>query len=300
MSAINTIIVKIISLLPKNITWLFSRRYVAGRTMEEGVVTAQALNTANIAVTMDVLGEEIETLQDAEQEKTTCLKVLKKEDELKIDGTLSLKLTSLGLKIDKELCFASVRDIVAEASRRENFVRLDMEDSTCTDETLDIYRRLRKEYDNVGAVIQAYLKRSRDDVASLIDEGIANLRLCKGIYVEPKEIAFKERARIRKNFLDLIEMMLDKGSYTALATHDTPVIQGALEMVRAKHTDPSRYEFQMLLGVTEKQRDALVKSGHHVRVYVPFGESWHAYSMRRLRENPVIVGHIIKNMFIRS
>lgn len=300
MAFFNRILVTLLPLFPRSFIWIFSRRYIAGKTLDEGVAKTGRLNRMGIRVTMDVLGEEIASLEEAKTAKQECLRVLAVQREQQLDASLSVKLTSLGLHLDKDACFANVRAIVAKAAETGNFVRIDMEDSSCTDDTLAIYRRVRKEYDNVGTVIQAYLKRTRNDVRQLIEEGIANLRICKGIYVEPASIAFRDKDEIRKSYMDVVRMMLESGSYAAIATHDRLLVDRTFALLKELHSARDRYEFQMLLGVTEKMRSEIVSRGEHMRVYVPYGEQWYAYSMRRLQENPAVAGHILKNLFVRA
>ena len=266
----------------------------------DGSKKAKELNSLGCCATMDVLGEDISSLEEATSAKEECLRVLDAIEAGKLDANLSLKLSQIGLRIDKEHCYQNVREVIDKAKRVHNFVRIDMEDSTCTEDTLDIYRRLRKEYKNVGAVIQAYLKRSREDVKRLIDVGIAHLRICKGIYDESPEIAFKDREEIRESYMELVRMILESGSYVGIATHDKVLVDRSLEILKSMNVPKSRYEFQMLLGVTEKLRNELVSQGHRLRVYVPYGEQWYGYSVRRLKENPKIAGHIIKNIFVRG
>lgn len=300
MSFFNRFIVWVLRFFPKSFIWLFSRRYVAGKSLDDAVEKTKALNGLGLCVTMDVLGEDIETLDEAGAEKEECLRVLDAQKAHSLDGNLSLKLTALGLRINKEKCYENVREIVQKAGDLNNFVRIDMEDSSTTDDTLEIYRRLRKEYDNVGTVIQAYLKRSKEDVQQLIDEGVAHLRICKGIYIEPADIAYKGKQRIRDAFMELVEMMLASGSFAGIATHDRELIDRSLEFIQTKGIGKDGYEFQMLLGVTERLRGEVVSAGHRMRVYVPYGEHWYGYSMRRLKENPSVAGHIIKNLFIQG
>ena len=300
MKWFNRIIVKIVPLFPQSFTWLFSRRYVAGTTLESGVQKTHELTSRGVCATMDVLGEDILDLLEATAATEESLRVLEVQKTENLDANLSIKLSSLGLRIDMEACFQNARRIVAKAKELGNFVRIDMEDSSTTDDTLAIYRRLLKEFDNCGVVIQAYLRRSETDVKQLIDEGIANLRVCKGIYIEPEAIAFQKKDEIRGSFARLIRMMLASESYIGIATHDRPVIDNALALIQELKADNRKFEFQMLLGVTESIRDELVRKGFRMRVYVPFGEQWHAYSMRRLKENPQVAGHIVKNLFIRG
>ncbi len=300
MKWFNKIIVGIMPIFPKSFIWLFSRRYIAGKTLADAVRKTQELNSMGCCATIDVLGEEIMSLEEATQSKEESIQVLETIHENGLDANLSIKLTSLGLRIDKERCLKNVREIVQKAKDLKNFIRIDMEDSTCTDDTLDIYRRLCKDFSNVGAVIQAYMKRSRKDVQQLIDEGIAHLRICKGIYDEPKEIAFKDKEEVRNSFMELVKMMLEKGSFIGIATHDKVLVERSDEVIASSKADSSKYEFQMLLGVTEKLRGDIVDRGNRMRVYVPYGEQWYGYCMRRLKENPQVAGHIIKNLFVRG
>ena len=296
----NRLVIRVMPVLPKSFVWIFSRRYIAGKTLEKAIGKSRQLNAEGCRVTLDVLGEDIFTPDEAEAEKEECLRVLEAIHDNAIDGNLSVKLTSLGLKIDRERCIRHMREILRSASEKNLFVRIDMEDATCTDDTLEVYTRLREEFPRTGAVIQAYLRRSPRDVRTLIEKGIANLRLCKGIYVESPAIAYKKKRKIRDQFAELIRMVFDAGGYAAIATHDGQMIRRSLGMIAEKRILRTRYEFQMLLGVTEKRRRELIRQGHGMRVYVPYGEHWYGYSMRRLKENPNMVGHIIKNLFIRG
>ncbi len=296
----NKWLVWILPVFPKPFIWIFSRRYIAGKTIEDGVQKAKRLNGEGCVVTMDVLGENITDLSEAETAEHSCMAVLDAIQREKINGNLSLKLSQLGLNIDREVCYRNVKAIVQKAAETGSFVRIDMEDSAATDATLEIYRRLRREFKNGGVVIQAYLKRSKDDVRKLIDEGIAHIRICKGIYQEPATVAYKDKQAIRDNYLDLIRMLFEAGSYVGLATHDKVLIDAILEMVQALKVPPNQFEFQMLLGVTEHLRAQLVSKGHTLRVYVPYGEQWYGYCMRRMKENPQVAGHIVKNLFVRG
>ena len=300
MQWLNRGIVSLMPFMPKKLIWLFSRRYIAGTLLQHGIETSKALNSAGCQVTLDLLGEEVTGLEAAKESMRECLRILDAIEETGIDGSLSLKLTSLGLKRDKPSCTRMVSEIVEYGASKGLFVRIDMEDSTCTDDTLDIYRLLRKKYENAGTVIQAYMRRSEADVRALISEGIANLRLCKGIYDERETLAFKSRQEIRDNFRKLITMMAEAGEFNAVATHDRPVIDHTLELINAQMMNTRNFEFQMLLGVTEHRRASLVDQGHKMRIYVPYGKEWYKYSLRRLKENPQVAGHIIKNLFIRG
>ncbi len=300
MKWFNNLIVKSLSIFPKSFIWLFSKRYVAGSTLEEALNKTKELNGLGCCATIDVLGEEVESQEKASQSKQQSIVVLRTLHKNELDGSLSVKLTSLGLRFDKKVCYDNVKAIVEEAKKFDNFVRIDMENATCTDDTLEIYRKLRKDYDNVGAVIQAYMKRSIDDVRGLIKDGIANIRVCKGIYDESPKVAYKNYDKIRENYLEIVKLMLQSKSYIGIATHDKFLIESSQELLRNSGADKSNYEFQMLLGVTEKMRAYLIREKNRMRIYVPFGDDWYGYSMRRLKENPRIAGHIIKNLFIRS
>ena len=300
MQWFNRLLVKVLPLFPKPLIWIFSKRYIAGTTLKNAIEESKSLNQNGILVTMDVLGEEISSLEEATDATTECGETLLAIDQNKIEGGLSVKLTQLGLRLDQETCYQNVRGIVEKAASLNRFVRIDMEDATCTDETLNIYRRLRQDFDNVGTVVQAYLKRTPADVQSLIDDGIANLRLCKGIYDESPDIAIKDKEGIREQFSQIIAMVLDAKGFAGIATHDPPVVEWSLKYLNDHQISKENYEFQMLLGVAEHLRGDLVKQGHNMRVYVPYGIQWHGYCMRRLKENPRMAGHIIKNLFIRN
>ena len=249
-----------------------------------------------MVATLDILGEEVEQKSDSLKVVEEYKQALSEIDSNSLDANISVKPTHLGLKIDKEFCYDNIRTLVLEAKKFNNYVRIDMEDHTCTTDTLEIYSRLHKEFDNVGVVIQAYLRRTIDDVNQLIREK-ANLRLCKGIYVEPSKIAYKDYDIINNNFQYSLKKLLQNKCYIGIATHDEILIWHALSVIDELKLEKSEYEFQMLLGVTEDLRDMLVENGHHLRIYVPFGEHWYAYSMRRLKENPKVAMYIIKHIF---
>ena len=214
---------------------------------------------------------------------------------------VSVKLSEFGLRFDAAGCRAAVRKLIASAADHGSFVRIDMEDSSVTTVTLDIYREMRSEFDNVGIVIQSCLRRSEADIAELMDEGATDVRLCKGIYIEPEEIAFVDPDENRRSFMRLLEQLFEGGAgKVAIATHDPALTEHAEALIAKMAIDRDRYEFQMLLGVAGTLRRELVHRGHPLRVYVPFGDRWYAYSMRRLRENPNIAGHVVGNLLSRS
>lgn len=300
-SLLHKLIVAPLAYVPKPIVWQLSQRYVAGEDLEAAVRTVRAINSIGCRATVDVLGEDSTQLTEVETARDLYFAALAGIEEEKLDCNASVKLSDLGLRFDTELTFDVIESIVEHAGQRDNFVRIDMEDASVTDITLDIYRRLREKHDNVGTVVQSCLRRTEADVQSLLDAGIAHLRLCKGIYIEPENIAWTGADDIRESYMRLLEQLLEGGaSKVGIATHDPILVEHALTTIRRLGVDQSRYEFQMLLGVAGTLRSRLVADGHPLRVYVPFGERWHAYSMRRLRENPGIAMHIVRNLFTRS
>lgn len=303
---LNRIISNLLPYMPKAMVWLFSKRYIAGETVESGLHTSQTLNAKGILVTVDLLGEFITKIEQARANKTAYLDIISRFREQGINGNFSLKPTSFGLLIDRESCYEMVREVVVLAHSTGSFIRIDMEDSDCTDAEIDLYLRLQSEFPaNVGLVLQAYLHRTSPDLARMMASRHTpatplNFRLCKGIYVEPDSIAFKKPDEIRKNYLELLKSMLENGVYVGIATHDGYLIERALDMIKTMDLPKTAYEFQMLLGVTPNLRDRLVSAGHTVRLYVPFGIDWFGYCSRRMKENPKIVGDIVKALFIRS
>ena len=299
--AFNKLLVAPLPYVPERIVWQLSQRYIAGVDLASAYDCVRQLNDMGCSATVDVLGEDSTTEEEVTTARDLYLASLPGIDANELDCNLSIKLSDMGLRFDHELCFDTLATIVEKAGDHGNFVRIDMEDSSVTSVTLDIYRRLRKQYDNVGIVIQSCLRRSQHDVIRLLKEDIAHVRLCKGIYVEPEEIAFTNADAIRESYKSLLVEMLENGATkVGIATHDPLLVEHALATIERLGVDRSRYEFQMLLGVAGTLRSRLVSAGHPLRVYVPFGERWYAYSMRRLRENPQIALHIVKNLFTRS
>lgn len=286
-------------LIPKVIVGRVASRYIAGIKLSDGVQTVRRLNKAGMMCTMDLLGEDVKDASEANQVRENILPILQAISENQLDSNVSIKPTQLGLNLDPELCYQNIRAILDVARSLGKFVRIDMEDAKTTDATIAMYRRLRGDgYMNTGVVIQSYLHRSEADVRALVKEG-ANFRLCKGIYNESPTIAFKDRQEIRNNYLKLLQIILEGGSYVGIATHDDFLIDGALTLIKKLELKPAQYEFQMLLGVRESRRDQIVQGGHRLRVYVPYGEQWYAYSTRRLKENPAMAWYITKAIFIR-
>lgn len=291
--------------MPKNFVWIFSKRYIAGKKIGDAVRVAKELNKQGILVTIDLLGEFITKLEEAERNKNEYIEIIETIMKEKIKGNFSLKPTMFGLLIDKDVCYANIREIVAKAASYNNFIRVDMEDSQCVDLEIELYRKLKAEFPkNVGLVVQAYLKRTLKDLENMMDlhskETPLSYRLCKGIYVEPAEIAYKKYEEINNHFLADLEFMFKNGVYPGIATHDKPLVDGAYKLIEKYNVPKNMYEFQMLYGVTPDLRKSIVDKGHTMRVYVPFGEQWFAYSTRRLKENPKMAWLIIKAIFVRG
>jgi proline dehydrogenase len=283
-------LVRVLPVVPRQLVQLFSARYIAGATVDAALATVRALNKDGKLATIDVLGEEATRKDEARAITQAYLDVLAAVEREILDSNVSVKPTALGLDLSYSLCRENLEALVREAARAGNFVRIDMEDSTRTSETLRLYRGLRESgFDNVGVVLQSHLRRTVDDVRALA-ELQPNVRLCKGIYVEPHSLAFTDYDAVRANFVRSLDALLDVGAYVGVATHDEWLIGEALR--RFGGMDVQAYEFQMLLGVREQRATELVRAGHRLRVYVPFGEAWYEYSLRRLQENPAMAGTI--------
>jgi proline dehydrogenase len=295
MKALDRMLVQVLPFVPRAVVRRVSARYIAGDRLEEALATVGHLNQAGARATVDVLGEFVHTLAEAERATTTYVAVFAAIAARRLDTQASVKLTQLGLKLDVEACGRNLRRLVRAAAAHDNLLTIDMEDSSCTDATLDLFAGARAESPHVGAVLQACLRRSRADLERILPLE-PNVRICKGIYLEPESIAFQGRDEVRRNYLDLVDAMLGRPSFVGIATHDEALVQGALDLLRRHGAGPERYEFQMLLGVRDELRRRLLQAGHPVRVYVPFGEHWYAYSLRRLKENPAIAGHVLRNL----
>jgi proline dehydrogenase len=285
-------------IVPRSIVRRVSAPYIAGPTLADACRTVQALNGEGKCATIDVLGEEIHRAEEAHAIAAAYADVLAAIHDDGLDANVSVKLTGLGLKLDVDLCHALLEGVVRDAAARGAFVRIDMEDHTCVDDTLELYRKLRGAgLDNVGIVFQAYLKRTHHDIADL-RELRPSVRLCKGIYVEPGSIAFHDPEVIRRSFVSCLDALIDGGSRVAIATHDEALIGESLARVASLPREA--YEFQMLLGVREGRAGELVAAGHGLRVYVPYGQRWYEYSLRRLQENPEMAGVIAKATVARA
>ena len=293
MSVFNRLVVGTLPLVPKPIVRRFARRYVAGDTLDKAVAQVRDLNAQGAMATLDVLGEEVLDAERAAKFTEECVRVLETIDREGIDSNLSIKLTMFGLEVEESLAHENAERIVSRAKELGNFVRIDMEDRTTTDATLRIYRDLHQRYGNVGCVFQSYMRRTLSDIDSLPAAG-ANVRLCKGIYIEPRTAAWKGYETVRRNFVAALEKLFRKGVYVGIATHDEYLACAAVELIDRFGLGREEYEFQMLLGVDEELRKVLIAEGHRMRVYTPYGSEWYAYSIRRLRENPEIAGHAAK------
>ncbi len=301
----NKLIAGILPYMPKKLVWQFSKEYIAGETLEQAIEAAKALNAEGVLTTIDVLGEFIKNLEEAELNKKEYLQVIDAAETAKIKGNYSLKPTSFGLLIDKDVAYKHIREIVAKAASFNNFVRVDMEDSPCTDLEIELFRKLKAEFPkNVGLVVQSYMRRTLNDIKNLNDlnseETPLNFRLCKGIYVEPVHIAYKKYEEVNEHFLKDLEYMLEQKMYPAIATHDKPLVEGAYSLLEKYKPAKDKYEFQMLYGVTPALRKSIMDNGHRMRVYVPFGKQWFGYSTRRLKENPKMASLIIKALFVKG
>jgi proline dehydrogenase len=301
----NRFIAAILPYFPKKFIWIFSRSYISGETIEDAMRVSKELNKKKIMVTLDVLGEFIKTLEEAETNKTEYLNLIDICFKNEINGNFSLKPTSFGLLIDKDICLNHIREIVAKAASYKGFIRIDMEDSPCTDLEIELFRKLKSEFPaNVGLVLQAYLRRTLLDIRNMQDlnnpEIPVSYRLCKGIYVESESIAYKKYEEINSHFLEDLEFMFINKIHVGIATHDRALVESAYNLIEKYKVPKNMYEFQMLYGVTPKLRDSIVNDGHNMRVYVPFGKQWFGYSTRRLKENPKMASHIIKAMFYKG
>ncbi len=295
MSIISKIIVATLPLVPKSLVGYFAKPYIAGPSLEDGVRVVKDLNAKGITATMDVLGESVSNREESIEMRNECEEVLHAINKNNLKATLSIKPTQMGLSFDETFCEENIRHLCTVAKGYNNSVCIDMEDHPYTDATWRIYDHLRREFPgSITCVMQAYLKRSADDMRKLTEGPETNLRLCKGIYIEPEEIAYRDRERVRESYKELLRLGLKGGAYISIATHDDPLIDDAMNVVKELNLNGNSYEFQMLLGVRPRRRDDLVSKGYPMRVYVPFGERWYAYSTRRLKENPNMAMHIVK------
>jgi proline dehydrogenase len=284
-----------VRVIPRPIVRKIASRYIAGGRLEEALETIQNLNGHGCLATMSVLGESAQSESAAMETLEQYKRVVGALEANDLKSGISVKLTGLGLALDEDLCRENLEEIVVYAGEKNRFVRVDMEDSSYTAATLELVLDMHERHENIGAVIQAYLRRSLKDVTRLAEAGVS-VRLCKGIYHEPREVAYKDFDTVRQNYVLLLEELIKGGSYVGVATHDEYLVWHALRIIHQMGLTKDRYEFQMLLGVDEDLRRILVNAGHKMRVYVPFGEDWYEYSTRRLKENPKIAGYVAKDV----
>jgi proline dehydrogenase len=292
VTILDSVLTRVLPAVPKPVVQRISSRYIAGSRCSDAMGAVRRLNANGKSATVDVLGEEITSVEEARAITAQYREVLEQIEDAGLDSTISVKLTGLGLKLDLDLARANLLDLVRDAAARGNVVTIDMEDTSTTDDTLALYRELRAAgHDNVGIVLQAMLRRTVDDVRDLA--GLRpTVRLCKGIYLEPEALAFRDYDAVRANFVRALEALLDAGCFVGIATHDEWLIGEGRRIVGERGLGREDYEFQMLLGVRAERADELVAEGHGLRVYVPFGEQWYEYSLRRLQENPRIAGYV--------
>ncbi|MBU0691568.1 proline dehydrogenase family protein [bacterium] len=296
MSFLDSFISASLPFVPKAIVGLIASRYIAGETLEDAIRTVKELNAAGFKTTIDVLGEFVDTREEALKHIEYYHEVLEAIEREKLDSGVSVKPTAIGLSVDRDFALDNITSILENASRRNVFMRIDMEDSPYTENTIWLYRQLRNGK-KLGVVVQSYLRRTEQDVRDLIKAGESNFRLCKGIYVEPEKIAFKGREEVRQNFLKVLRIMLETKTYVGIATHDEYLVDESEKLIKELNVPPTAYEFQMLLGVRPDLRNQIKARGHKMRIYVPFGKSWYGYSTRRLKENPAIAGYVFKSLF---
>jgi proline dehydrogenase len=292
------LIVTLAQILPKSFIRVFASRYIAGEYLSDCVRVVRELNSKKILATIDVLGEDTTKIEEANNATNEAIDVLKKIADEKLDSTLSVKLTQLGLKLSYDICLENMERILYTAKELNNYVEIDMEDSTCTYDTVNMFKELRKNYSNCGMVMQAYLREAENIFnGTLKDLNGSSVRLCKGIYNESEEIAYKDKKGIRDNFVYLLDYLFQNNIYVGIATHDIYLVNAAKQLIKKYNKSFDEFEFQMLLGVKIDLRDQLVKEGYKVRIYVPFGTQWYKYSFRRMRENPDLAKNIALNIF---
>ena len=298
MSLLDRAVVAALPAVPKRVVGRLSSRYIAGSSLDDALRVVSELNAEGKLATVDVLGEEVKDEEEAVAIAAAYVDALDAFEREGLDANVSVKPTGLGLKLGYDLCKRNVETVIAAAESTGRFVRIDMEDSSTTDDTLRLYRELRAEgHDRVGPVLQASLRRTVADAGVLAG---ASVRVCKGIYIEPESIQFRDDRQVRESFVRSLEALLDGGSYAAIATHDAWLVDEALRIIAERGLAADRYEFQMLLGVRPELGDRIVAGGHRLRIYVPYGRQWYEYSLRRLQENPKIAGYVAGDLVSRA
>ena len=296
MKLINYLIIQIIPFLPKIFVRLVASPYIAGITDDEMLINVKKLNDKGYDVAIDILGEHVTTKEEATEITKRYANLYDRIALQNLNANLSIKLTHIGQDLGYDLVEHNLMTLVSAAKKHNNFLRLDMENSPYTSETINLYKKAFENYSNVGIVLQAYMHRSMDDINTLSNE-MFNVRICKGIYIENENIAYSDYQKIRDNYIELVQRALIKGSYVGIASHDEYLIDKLYIWIKKNKISTSKYEFQILHGVPmEKKLQQLIKEGNKVRVYVPYGDNWYDYSIRRLKENPKMAGYIIKNL----
>ncbi len=300
---LNNLIVQLLPLVPKSIIRIFAKQYIAGEKLQHALQKIKELNTENISATLDLLGEDPKKRRDCITAVNIYKTAIKEIHDQKLESGVSLKPSQMGIKIDKQFCFDNIHTIVSHAEKYNIFVRIDMEDASLKQDTVDFYLKLNSEFPNVGIVMQAYLRTAIHDVKEMV-ENKANIRLCKGAYYwEDAKIVYKDMSIINSSYVYLLEKLLENNCFTGIATHDEKLVFEAMKIVDRLNAPKQGYEFQMLYGVQKKLLKIIQNQGYPVRIYVPFGKQWFAYSLRRLKENPKIVSYIfsnaVKGIFIR-
>lgn len=298
MKIFNSIIANTLPYVPKSIVGIVSKKYIAGENVSDAIAEVKGLNAQNSMCTVDLLGEFVASEKEVKENISIYKDIIIKINEQKLASSISIKPTSFGALINRENCYNNIEKLVSFASNQKVSVTVDMEDHPYTDFTLESYNKLRQKYpNNIRTVVQAYLKRTFQDVRKLTEGGKCSLRLCKGIYNESSELAYKNKEEINKNYLEILEFLFSTGSYVGIATHDDYLVYKAFELIKKYSLTSENYEFQMLLGVRSELRKEILKKQHPLRIYIPFGKKWYEYSLRRLKENPNIVGNILKGVF---
>ena len=297
MKLINNLIIQIIPFLPKFFVKIVASPYIAGITDEEMLENVKKLNDKGFKVAIDILGEHVKTKDEATAVTNRYANLYNEITNRKLQANISIKLTHIGQDLGQNFVQNNLFKLVEAAKNNNNFLRLDMENTPYTDQTIKLYEIMKEKYDKIGIVIQSYLKRSMSDIERLADKNF-NVRICKGIYVEDEELVFNDYSLIRESFIELVKKCLEKGTYVGIATHDEYLIDNIYSWIIENDISKNKYEFQVLHGVPmQKKLKKLINEGNTVRVYLPYGDNWYDYSVRRLKENPKMAGYIIKNLF---
>lgn len=297
MKLINNLIIQIIPFLPKFFVKIVASPYIAGITDEEMLENVKKLNDKGFKVAIDILGEHVQTKDEATAVTNRYANLYNEITNRKLQANISIKLTHIGQDLGQNFVQNNLFKLVEAAKNNNNFLRLDMENTPYTDQTIKLYEIMKEKYDKIGIVIQSYLKRSMSDIERLADKNF-NVRICKGIYVEDEELVFNDYSLIRESFIELVKKCLEKGTYVGIATHDEYLIDNIYSWIIENDISKNKYEFQVLHGVPmQKKLKKLINEGNTVRVYLPYGDNWYDYSVRRLKENPKMAGYIIKNIF---